>query len=76
MEYTDDLLKERRRKYLELCKPDTLRNLKREGTLDDHLENSARRCRERAESLMAGGTFSGQAWQWAIREVLLETEAD
>ena len=76
MEYTDGMLQDRRLEYLKQCKPTRLRHMKDEGTLDEHLEKSAKRCRERANSFILTGTGEAQAWQWAIREVLLETGAD
>lgn len=74
--WTDDDLKEKRLGYLKACKPGDLRRHRREKTLDAHLEKKAHRCREHAERLMQSGTYKGQAWAWAIREVLLDTPAD
>ena len=76
MEYTDGMLEELRLDYLKRCKPTRFRLLNKDGTLDRHLQRSAIRCRERANTLILTGTAEEQAWQWAIREVLLETEAD
>ena len=76
MAYTDEELREKRLHYLRTCKPKMLRELRRNGELDAHLEKKARRCRERAQDLIDTGTYEGQAWSWAVREVLLETEAD
>ena len=74
--YDDDDLEDKRLTFLRDCKPQELRRLRKEKTLDEHLARKAKRCRSRAESLVKSGVFEGQAWQWAIREVLLETEAD
>ena len=74
--YTDDKLKELRLKYLGDCKPSALKKLKKSGELDSHLQRRADMARRRCANLMATGVFEGQAWQWAIREVLLETERD
>ncbi len=76
MSYTDDELKEKRLRYLKDCKPKELRQLRKDGALADALDRRVARCRRRAEELMDSGTFEGQAWSWAVREVLLETEAD
>lgn len=76
MAYTDEELREKRLHYLRTCKPKVLRELQKSKQLDDHLEKKARRCLERAQDLIDTGTFEGQAWSWAVREVLLETEAD
>ena len=74
--HTDDQLKEMRLRYLKDCKPQELRRLRKERSLDESLQRRADRCRARANDLVQSGTFEGQAWQWAIREVLLEQEAD
>ena len=74
--HTDEQLKAMRLRYLRDCKPQELGRLHKEHSLDEHLQRKADRCRSRADSLVESGTFEGQAWQWAIREVLLETEAD
>ena len=76
MAYTDVEMHEMRRRYLRTSKPKVLRELLREQALDAHLERKAVRCRARAQEYIDGGTGEGQAWQWAVREVLLETEAD
>ena len=48
-----------------------------QGTLEEHLQESADRCRARANSMVASGaTFEAQAAHWAIRTVLLESEPD
>ena len=74
--YTDEELEEKRLTYLRLCKPKELRRLRKEGALAEHLERRARRCRDQVASLTQDGVFEGRAWQVAIREALLETEAD
>ena len=76
MPYTDADLREKRLYYLKACKPHDLRQLRQDRQLDSHLDRKVSRCREQAEDLIESGVFAGQAWQWAIREILLETEAD
>lgn len=74
--YTDERLHELRYNYLLNCKPTTLKQLDDDGELETHLEFRADLCLKRVDSLMASGIHEGQAWQWAIREILLETEHD
>ena len=53
------------------------RRLRREGGLGEHLDLSAKRCIDLAGIyLKQPGVADGQAWSWAIREVLLESEQD
>ena len=48
-----------------------------EGRLEEHLERMTERWRSEARRLVAQRiTFTCQAWQWAIRSVLLETDWD
>ena len=75
--YDDARLMDMRENFLIDNRPEFYRELLAEGTLEEHLERKAKRCLERAESIAASGiTFKEQAMQWAIREVLLETEWD
>ena len=74
--YTDDALKETRLKYLRDCKRPELRRLRKEKKLDSHLQRLADRSRSRVDSLVQSEVADVRAWQWAIREVLLETEPD
>ena len=75
--YDDDQLKQFRRNFLRGNRPEEFRRLKREGQLEAHLQEHADACRSRAASLVEQGeTFEAQAWQWAIRIVLLESLPD
>ena len=75
--YDDDKLKSFRRNFLESERPDDLAALSIAGELETHLQEHADACRRRAAELVASGqTFDGQAWQWAIRSVLLERPYD
>ena len=75
--YDDDRLKTLRYNFLANNRPTELRRLTREKKLDEHLQEMADACRREAAGLQVSGiTFEGQAWQWAIRSVLLETEWD
>ena len=77
-EYTksDEELIEYRRNYLRDCDNKEYRRLARKGQLDDHLQEKADKCRANAEDMVEQGTFPPQAWHWAIRETLLESERD
>ena len=75
-DYSQDELKDKRRTFLQEVKPDALRCLEREGRLEAHLGRYADRCRNGAAELIREGMFANRAWQIAIREVILETEAD
>ena len=75
--YSDEHLKELREDFLRESRPKEYRRLKKAGELEAHLQREAERCRRRAQELVDTHiTFLQQAWQWAIREVLLETEWD
>ena len=73
---SDEELFEYRRGYLRDCDRREYRRLARKGQLDAHLREMADQCRSNAERLIRRGTFPPQAWHWAIRETLLETERD
>ena len=75
--YHDDQLKQFRLNFLKGERPEEYRQLRREGKLEQHLQEHADACRRKAASLVEQGeTHEGQAWQWAIRIVLLETPPD
>ncbi len=75
--YDDDRLKEIREQFLESMRPDELAELRQTGELEQHLQNKADSCRKHAASLIKSGhAFKEQAWNWAIRVVLLESDYD
>ena len=75
--YDDDKLKQMRFNFLESERPEQLAQLKIDGELETHLQEHADACRKRVASYVESGeTFEAQAWQWAIRVVLLETPPD
>ena len=74
--YSDEKLKDLRLGFLRNCKPRTLRKMRQSRELEGHLQARADLTRGRCASLVESGVFEGQAWQWAIREVLLESEWD
>ena len=77
MKGAEDPLKTYRRNFLRENKPREYRRMRREGTLEAHLEQKAAACRREAARLVEQGiTFEEQAWHWAIRSVLLETPPD
>lgn len=75
--YHDDQLKEFRSNFLANVRPEELSRLRNAGELDDHLQERADACSREATRLVEQGTtFEAQAWQWAIRTELLESERD
>ena len=75
--YDDDRLKRLRRNFLSGNRPEELAQLTRDGHLEAHLQRRADACRREVKRLVGSGeTFEEQAWQWAIRTVLLETPPD
>lgn len=76
-QYSDARLKEIRREYLEENRPDEYKRLIEEGTLDAHLDKKAEMCREEQKPIVGQGLArDSQAWSWAIRSELLDTEWD
>ena len=77
-EYTkgDEELKTYRLEYLRDCQNKEYRRLARKGLLDEHLQEMADAARAFAEDLIKRGEFPPQAWQWAIRVKLLDSEMD
>ena len=75
--YSDDQLIEIRLDFLKENRPKQLKQLEGSGELDDHLRERADACvREAARLVETGITFDEQAWQWAIRDKLLESTWD
>lgn len=62
--------------HWKLMHPKYYRAMKKSGELDEFCKDAANRTRRLAENYIATGTFPAQAWQWAIREVILEVERD
>ena len=74
--YTQDELKKIKRDYLRECQPKMYRELRRDGELEEYLASRANSARKVAHNFMRTGTHSGQAWSWAIRTELLDSEMD
>ena len=75
--YSDDDLMDKRLDYLREITPAEYRRLKKDGELDEHLQYKAARCRKEVARMQEKeGVSEVQAWQWAIREVLLDTPRD
>ena len=75
-EYSQDALKDIARKYLLENKNKEFRRLARKGELDAYVEERANAARDFAHNLIKTGTFAPQAWSWAIRVAILESEMD
>ena len=56
-----ETLREKRRTYLRENKPKVYREFLKEGDLEEHLEYRAKSATEYAKSLIASGTYVGQA---------------
>ena len=76
--YHPDDLKDKRLRFLRENKRSEYRRLRQAGELEQHLEFRANRCIQRAQEILRSGAtdIEGQAWSWAIREVLLDTDWD
>ena len=75
-ERSDEELKDFRLDYLKRCERKEYRRLLKAGELEAHLQKRADSCRSFAAALIGNGEFPGQAWHWAIRVRLLDTEMD
>ena len=73
---SDDELKWFARDYLRRCQSKEYRRLRREGLLENYLQERADSARRFAETLMRQGTFAPQAWHWAIRARMLNVDMD
>ena len=78
MTYSDTKLREIRRNYLRENKPEEYDGMMQDGTLEEHLTSRASQCRrEQARILREGWTkIDSQAWSWAIRSELLDSQWD
>ena len=77
-EYTksDDELQWFARDYLRRCDNKEYRRLRREGLLEDYLQERAEGAPQFAETLIRQGTLAPQAWHWAIRGRILNVDMD
>lgn len=74
--YSWDGLRAIRPEYLRENDQKEFRRLARKGLLEEHLDQKARAAQAFASDLMATGTMDSQAWSWAVRVELLESEMD
>ena len=73
---SDEELKRIKRNYLRDCQNKEYRRLARRGELDEYLQECADSARRFAQNLIETGTFANQAWSWAVRVELLDSEMD
>ena len=73
---SDEELKTYALEYLRDCQNKEYRRLARKGLLEEHLQEQADAARAYAEDLIKQGQFPPQAWHWAIRVKLLDSEMD
>jgi hypothetical protein len=63
-------------RYLKTCKPKELKELKRNGELEQSLQLRARAAKRYALNLMESGVWETEAWNRAIRLEILESDSD
>ena len=56
--------------------PKRYRELRKSDELEEMLDLKVEETKRYAANLIASGTFARQAWPWAIRVKILETEPD
>ena len=77
MAYAPESLEGIRLRYLRENRRRSYRDMVKRGILDEHLTNMARICRNAKERYLAEGAMDDeQAWNWAIRSVLLDSLPD
>ena len=78
--YTDERLRTMRLQFLRDNKPEEYSRLIDAGELDDHLQERADATWTQFRAYFNDGTvgYAGdaQAWQWAVRVTIYETEPD
>lgn len=61
--------------YYRIRQPREYKKMRRDGTLNEVIEGKVKACKDYAQNLIASGTWEGEAWQTAIREVLLQVSS-
>ena len=75
--HDDEQLRDMRLRWLRENRPKQLRRLRKEGLLEQHLQETADLVRKEAKRLVESGeTFGEQAWQWALRKWIYEALPD
>ena len=62
--------------FLRACKPAMYKALRSSGPTQDAVIATVGECKRHAAELIASGVWEGEAWNQAIRAVLLESESD
>ena len=73
---TEEELKAIALKFLWINRRKVYLKLKRDGDLDEFIQYRVYEAVDLAQDLIRQGTFDRQAWSWAIRASLLESEMD
>ena len=73
---TDSRLRELIVDYLKRCTPGEYRDMKRLGELEDFITRTIATTRRHADGLIASGVFAGEAWNQAIRLIIMHSETD
>ena len=60
--------------YLRTCRDADFRQMRKDKTLDAHIDGLIRATREQAEQLIEGGEHVDLAWHRAVRAIILESE--
>jgi hypothetical protein len=57
-------------------RPPSDEELRKSGELEEVLTLKVEACKRHAAALIKNGVFENQAWFWAVKEIILEREAD
>lgn len=76
LNYTQAELEAKALKFIKENKPREYRKMKALRELSEYCQLKAERARKQAESLIADGIWDKEAWNLAIRQVILESESD
>ncbi len=77
MDYTDGGLEDIYLRYLRENRRKSYREMRRDGSLETHVANMVRHCRNAKERYVEEGAMDDElAWNWAIRTVLLNSAPD
>jgi hypothetical protein len=73
---TENELKSKALRFVKENKPGEYRNMQKSVELDEYCRLKAEEARRYAEDLIASGEWDKQAWNRAIRLIILESESD
>ena len=73
---SDEELRKEALDFYRTCHPKEYRELRKSGELEEVLTLKVEACKRHAAALIKNGVFENQAWFWAVKEIILEREAD